>query len=127
MKKIAGVASIVLAAVVVFSGSDATAGGDPVSAGADTFAAKCASCHAKDGSGNTPIGKKMALRDLGSADVQKQTDQQLHDITAKGRKKMPAYEKKLSAEQINELVAYIRSLAKTIAGERDHWRAAWNP
>jgi mono/diheme cytochrome c family protein len=113
MKKIVGVASIVLVAVVFFSGRDAAAGGDPSSAGADTFAAKCASCHAKDGSGNSTIGKKMALRDLGSAAVQKQTDQQLHDITAKGKKKMPAYEKKLSAAQINELVAYIRSLAKT--------------
>jgi len=112
MKKIVGVASIVLAAAL-FPGRDAAAGGDPSSAGADTFAAKCASCHAKDGSGNSTIGKKMALRDLGSAAVQKQTDQQLHDITAKGKKKMPAYEKKLSAAQINELVAYIRSLAKT--------------
>jgi mono/diheme cytochrome c family protein len=113
MKKIAGVVSIVFVAVVFFSGSPAVAGGDPSSAGADTFAAKCASCHAKDGSGNTTMGKKLALRDLGSAAVQKQTDQQLHDITAKGKKKMPAYEKKLSAVQINELVAYIRSLAKT--------------
>ncbi|HEV7239235.1 MAG TPA: cytochrome c [Thermoanaerobaculia bacterium] len=112
MKKIVGVASIVLAAVV-FSGSDATAGGDPLSAGAETFAAKCASCHAKDGSGNTPVGKKMAVRNLGSAEVQKQTDQQLYDVTAKGKKKMPAYEKKLSTEQITNLVAYMRSLAKT--------------
>jgi len=112
MKKILGVASIVLVAVVLFSG-DATAGGDASSAGADTYAAKCASCHAKDGSGNTTSGKKMGLRDLGSAAVQKQTDQQLHDITAKGKKKMPGYEKKLSAAQINELVTYIRSLAKT--------------
>jgi cytochrome c6 len=113
MKKIHRVAVIVLFVVVVFSGRDAVAGGDPSSAGADTFAAKCASCHAKDGSGNSTIGKKMALRDLGSAAVQKQTDQQLYDITAKGRKKMPAYDKKLSAAQIKDLVAYIRSLPKT--------------
>ena len=113
MKKILGVAaSIVLVSVVLFSG-DATAGGDASSVGADTYAAKCASCHAKDGSGNTTVGKKMALRDLHSAAVQKQTDQQLQNMIAKGKKKMPAYEKKLSAAQITELVAYIRSLAKT--------------
>jgi mono/diheme cytochrome c family protein len=92
--------------------SNAAAGGDPSSAGADTFAAKCSSCHGKDATGNTTIGKKMGLRDLGSADVQKQTDQQLSDITTKGRKKMPAYEKKLSAEQIKDLVTYLRSLKK---------------
>lgn len=112
MKKIVGVASIILVAVVFVSGTNATAGGDPSSAGADTFAAKCASCHAKDGSGNTTIGKKMALRDLGSAAVQKQTNQQLHDITANGKNKMPAYGKKLTAGQINELVAFMRTLAK---------------
>jgi mono/diheme cytochrome c family protein len=112
MKKIAGVAAIVFVAVTVFPARDAVAGGDPSSAAAGTFAAKCASCHGKDGSGNTTIGKKMAVRDLRSADVQKQTDQQLYDATAKGRKKMPAYEKKLSAEQIKDLVTYIRSLAK---------------
>lgn len=112
MKKIVGVASIIFAALIVFPMSDAFAGGDPSSAGADTFAAKCASCHGKDGAGTTTIGKKMGLRDLGSAEVQKQTDQQLHDVTAKGRKKMPAYEKKLSAAQIKDLITYIRSLKK---------------
>jgi cytochrome c6 len=112
MKKIVGVASIVLAALIVFPLSDAVAGGEPSVPGADTFAAKCASCHGKDATGNTTIGKKLGLRDLGSPEVQKQTDQQFHDITAKGRKKMPAYEKKLSAEQIKDLVIYIRSLKK---------------
>ena len=112
MKKIVGVASFVFLASIVLPARDATAGGAASSAGADTFAAKCASCHGKDGSGNTPVGKKMAVRDLRSADVQKQTDQQLLEVTAKGRKKMPAYEKKLSAEQIKDVVVYLRSLKK---------------
>jgi cytochrome c6 len=113
MKKFTRIAAIVLVTAVILSGREAAAGGDPSSAGADTFAAKCAACHGKDGSGNTTMGKKMALRDLGSAAVQKQTNQQFHDVTAKGRKKMPAYDKKLSAVQIDELVAYIRALAKS--------------
>jgi cytochrome c6 len=114
MKKIAGVASIVLIAVLamISMAGHAAAGGEPATTGPATFAAKCASCHGKDASGDTAIGKKMALRDLRSAVVQKQTDLQLHDAIAKGRKKMPAYDKKLSAEQIKDLVTYIRSLAK---------------
>lgn len=112
MKKAARVASIVFVAVIALRGTDAVAGGDPPSGGAETFAAKCASCHGKDASGNTTIGKKMGLRDLGSAEVQKQTDQQINDITAKGKKKMPAFEKKMSAQQIKDLVTYIRTLAK---------------
>lgn len=111
MKKAAGVASIVFVAVIALRGIDAVAGGDPMSGGAEIFAAKCASCHGKDASGTT-IGKKMGVRDLRSAEVQKQTDQQLKDIMAKGKKKMPAYEKKMSAQQIKDLVAYIRTLAK---------------
>ncbi|MEA2327759.1 MAG: hypothetical protein QOE68_2718 [Thermoanaerobaculia bacterium] len=113
MKKFLGVVVVVFVAVVFFSGSEAAAGGDASSAGAATFTAKCASCHGKDGSGNTTVGKKMGVLSLGSASVQKQTDQQLSDITAKGRKKMPAYEKKLSAAQIKDLVAHIRTLPKT--------------
>lgn len=112
MKKTVGVAAIVFVTVVVFRGTDAVAGGDPASAGAATFAAKCASCHGKDASGSTPMGKKMGLRDLGSADVQKQTDKQLSDIMAKGKNKMPAFGQKLTAPQINDLVMYIRTLAK---------------
>ena len=30
-------------------------------AGADVYKAKCLTCHAKDGSGNTPVGKKSAV------------------------------------------------------------------
>jgi len=112
MRKAAGVALIVFVAFVVLWGPDAVAGGDPASASVATFAAKCASCHGKDASGNTTVGKKMGVRDLRAAIVQKQTDQQLYDITAKGKKKMPAFGKKLSAKQIKELVTYIRTLAK---------------
>ncbi len=78
--------------------------------GAAVYKAKCASCHAADGSGSSPMGKKMGLRDLGSADVQKQTDAQLTAIVADGKAKMPAYGAKLSAEEIKALVAHIRSL-----------------
>lgn len=71
--------------------------------------AKCASCHGADGTGATPMGKKMNLRDLGSAEVQKMTDAQLIEITTKGKNKMPAYEGKLSADQIKALVAHMRT------------------
>jgi len=110
MKKTVAVASFVFAAAVVLWPSVTV--GAPPTAGAQTFAAKCASCHGKDASGSTTMGKKMGLRPLGSVAVQKLTDKQLYDITAKGKKKMPAYEKKLTAVQIKELVSYMRTLPK---------------
>lgn len=79
---------------------------------AATFKAKCATCHGADGSGNTPMGKKLAVRDLRSAGVQKQSNAQLAGVISKGKRKMPAFRKSLSGDQINQLVAHIRSLKK---------------
>lgn len=82
------------------------------SAAEKLYRSKCTICHAVDGSGSTPAGKKMQMADLRSAEIQNKTDAQLVEIIAKGRKKMPAYEKNLKEAQIKELVAYIRELAK---------------
>ena len=81
--------------------------------GADTFKAKCAMCHGRDGSGNTPMGQKLKLRDLRSADVQKQSDAELAAFITNGKPPMPAYGKTLSSAEIRDLVAYIRTLAKS--------------
>ncbi|HEU4889582.1 MAG TPA: cytochrome c [Thermoanaerobaculia bacterium] len=80
--------------------------------GAATYKAKCASCHGADGKGQSPMGKKMNLRDLGSPEVQKQTDKELYDWTADGKGKMPAYKDKLSADEIKALVAHMRTFKK---------------
>lgn len=80
--------------------------------GAAVYKAKCASCHGVDGKGQTPIGKKMNLRDLGSPEVQKQTDKELYDWTAVGKGKMPGYKDKLTDEEIKALVAHMRAFAK---------------
>ena len=76
------------------------------------YKAKCAACHWADGKGETTVGKANKVRDLGSADVQKQSDDELSGIISNGKGKMPAYSKSLKAEQIKDLVAYIRSLKK---------------
>ena len=81
-------------------------------AGAALYKTKCAACHGPDGKGETAIGKANKLRDLGSPEVQKQSDPELATIIETGKGKMPAYGKSLKAEQVKELVAYIRTLAK---------------
>jgi mono/diheme cytochrome c family protein len=80
--------------------------------GAAIFKSKCAMCHGPDGSGKTAMGEKLNIADLRSAEVQKQTDSELSQIIAKGKNKMPAYEGKLTKEQIDQLVAYVRELGK---------------
>lgn len=79
---------------------------------AATFKAKCAGCHAADGSGDSPAGKAMKTPDLRSEEVQKMTDAQLIDATTNGKGKMPAYKGKLTDDQIKDLVAFVRTLAK---------------
>lgn len=76
------------------------------------YGQKCASCHGVDGAGTTPMGKKMNLKDLKSKEVQAMTDAQLLEVTAKGKGKMPGYEKSLGADMCKKLVAYIRTMAK---------------
>jgi len=82
------------------------------SAGETLFKAKCAMCHGPDGKGEVPMGKKLSARNLGSTEVQGQSDAQLTEVVTKGKNKMPAYDGKLSKEQIAQLVAYIREFAK---------------
>jgi len=78
----------------------------------DIFLDKCANCHGKDGAGQTAKGKKLKLRDLRSTDVQKMTDPQMADVISKGNKDMDGYAKELNENQIKDLVAYLRTLAK---------------
>ncbi len=76
------------------------------------YKSKCAACHGAGGKGETPVGKMYKLRDLGSPDVQKQSDDELTSIISKGKDKMPGYGRSLKDEEIKELVAYIRDLGK---------------
>jgi cytochrome c6 len=78
--------------------------------GADLFKAKCAMCHGPDGKGQTTMGKNLNLKDLGSAEVQSQSDADLTNIVTNGKGKMPKYDGKLTKDQISDVVKYIRTL-----------------
>ena len=103
MKNLTKAALTVLVFTLVFSTWSLADGG------AD-FKAKCAMCHGADGKGDTGMGKTLKLRDLGSADVQAQSDADLTGIITNGKGKMPKYDGKLSKDQIGDLVKYIRTL-----------------
>ena len=108
-KKILAVTAIACSAAFVFAYSSAGAAVAPADAAA-TYKSKCASCHGANGSGQTAAGKAMKLRDLRSAEVRAQSDDQLYAIIAKGKGKMPGYEKPLGAETCKALAAYIKQL-----------------
>jgi len=78
--------------------------------GATLYKSKCASCHGADGAGTTPAGKAMKVRDLRSDEVQKQTDIELTKVISGGKGKMPAYGKQLTTAQVQDLIAFLRTL-----------------
>jgi mono/diheme cytochrome c family protein len=80
-------------------------------AGATVYKAKCLTCHAKDGSGNTPVGKSLQSADLRSPEVQKKPDAELTEAIAEGKGNMPAFKTLLSEEEIHSVLGYVRTLA----------------
>ena len=78
-----------------------------------TWKAKCASCHGADGKGDTDQGKKLGVVDLtktkpGDAEAKRAL---LEGKTAQGKAEgMESFKDKLSDEQIDALVAYVREL-----------------
>lgn len=75
------------------------------------YKGKCVACHGADGAGSA-MGKKMGTHDFKSADVKGMSDADLTAAIAKGKNKMPGYEKSLKPDDIKGLVEYVRALGK---------------
>ncbi|HWA93695.1 MAG TPA: cytochrome c [Terracidiphilus sp.] len=76
----------------------------------------CALCHGDKGTGDTDIAKEMKLAIPAFGDpttVAKMTDQQIFDLIRKGKDKMPPEaEARAKDNEIHDLIAYVRQLAK---------------
>lgn len=85
---------------------------------AEIYGKNCASCHAKDGSGDTKMGKKSGAQDYRDAKVQASfSDAEgikaiKEGVTKEGKEKMKAYGSKVSDAEAKELLAYIRAFKK---------------
>jgi mono/diheme cytochrome c family protein len=95
----------VVAGFMFFSGS---AKADDKSA--SLYKAKCAVCHGAAGKGDSPAGKSLGVVSFSDAKVAAKSDTELKDAIEKGKGKMPAYGKSLKPDEIQGLVAYLRSL-----------------
>jgi mono/diheme cytochrome c family protein len=84
--------------------------------GADLWTAKCKSCHGADGKAQTQMGKKESMTDISQEAWQKaETDADIRQVISEGstkNKKMKPFKEKLTPQQIDSLVAYIRTLKK---------------
>jgi len=80
--------------------------------GADTYKAKCQSCHGAQGTPNPGIAKAMGVKPASDPSVKSISEAQMITVTANGKGKMPAFKGKLTAAQIKDSVDYFRSLGK---------------
>lgn len=85
---------------------------DVKSPGKTIFEANCTFCHGDDGKAKTPPGMALGAHDLTSAEIKKKPNSELTQTVTQGRNKMPAFGDKLDANQIHDLIVYIRTLGK---------------
>ena len=79
---------------------------------AKIYKTNCVLCHSANGSGDNATGKAFHAKDLRSAEVQKQTDEELAEVITKGKGKMPAFGAKIKPDDVKKLVAYLRALPR---------------
>ena len=78
----------------------------------------CASCHGKDGSGSTMMGKKLNIKDYGDAKVQSafsdgEAERAIKEgVKTSGKETMKPFGGKLSDADVKALVSYIRAFKK---------------
>jgi mono/diheme cytochrome c family protein len=74
------------------------------------FAKNCEGCHGPSGEGGTVTieGKRLRVPSLKAAHAVKHTDDELMKIVTNGEEEMPAFGDKISAEEITELVRFVR-------------------
>ncbi|WP_164008156.1 c-type cytochrome [Pyxidicoccus trucidator] len=81
---------------------------------ADVWKAKCKSCHGEDGKAKTKMGQKESIVDLSQpAWQQAESDAEIRQVIADGSPKntrMKAFKDRLTPQQIDALVGYIRTL-----------------
>jgi mono/diheme cytochrome c family protein len=82
-------------------------------AGKELYLKKCASCHGTAGEGKESAAKtfKVEFKHLGSKEIQANSDSDLKKIILEGKGKMKGI-KDIDAKAADDLVAYLRTLAK---------------
>ena len=74
------------------------------------FTKNCEACHGPTGEGGTVQveGKRLRVPSLKASHAIRHTDEELLKIVTDGHEEMPAFKDKVSAEEITELVRFVR-------------------
>ncbi|HEV3216508.1 MAG TPA: cytochrome c [Vicinamibacterales bacterium] len=92
---------------------------ESIASGETIFKRQCQMCHGATGMGDGPAAKtlKGKLPNLADkATLAKVTDDDIHELVENGKKSeignMPAFKSKLKAEEIQDVINYVHTLAK---------------
>ena len=85
-----------------------------------TWKAKCASCHGQGGKGDTDKGQQLKVEDMTTAAYQAKSDDAFKKAILDGvhttkdgvKQDMPSFKADLTPDQVDGLVAYIRTFKK---------------
>jgi len=81
----------------------------------EIFEQRCKVCHGADGKAQTKKGRQLKAKDFTRPKFQQHTtDKEIVDAITNGikKRKMPAFKDKLSPEEIQALVGYVRAFGK---------------
>jgi mono/diheme cytochrome c family protein len=81
----------------------------------EIFEQRCIACHGADGKAQTKKGRQLKAKDFTRPKFQQHTiDKEIVDAITHGikKRKMPAFEDKLSPEEIQSLVGYVRAFGR---------------
>jgi mono/diheme cytochrome c family protein len=97
----------------------AKANPESIASGETIFKRQCQMCHGATGVGDGPAAKtlKGKLPNLADkATLAKVSDDDIHELVENGKKtelgNMPAFKSKLKPEEIQDVISYVRTLAK---------------
>ena len=102
-------------ALLHFATSDLTASEKAnVKRGNEVYLDNCVPCHGINGDGQGPLGVRLGARDFTKGNFQKGSgDEQIFNTISNGiPPKMPAWKKKLSAQERRDVAAFIRTFLK---------------
>jgi len=103
---LARIAVAVLSLSVVYAAGDAKEG-------KTAYVQHCQNCHGANGVANPKIAKmvKVEIPDLGSASVQKMSDEELKKVITEGKGKMLPV-RTVTGKTADDVVAYVRTMKK---------------
>jgi cytochrome c6 len=78
--------------------------------GSSSYKAKCQMCHGASGLGDTPAGKAMSVTSFSDPKITAMSDAALLAVIKSGSGKMPAYQGKLTDDEVTFLLQYIHQL-----------------